>query len=798
MKNLKLQRGFILGVTAVAVMAVATGAFMRLQSINADTEPLTQFVNYNPASSAGDIFGWIFGQSQSQTCDKVESIEPATLTDAEKQVVGETGKVYIVHNVPQNKDFRAAVGVSEVSKSGIGGVVKFTVHYSPVRIGSSTDPNTVYTEKKGRWLLMFNEDKYLDFYFNNPNLKIGSYQTLTKTVSIPDYAWPKRIDLQLRNGSGFYFQGCVGNVIDFATAITPATTPTASPSVSASASASASASVSASASASVTASVSASASSTVGTMTMRNGLKGDYYNGLEFKTGVLSRVDSNINFDWGNTSPNSAISKNNFSVRWTGSVKPKFSELYTLIFDHNDGMRVWVNDNLVLNQWAPVNTVNQSPIPVQIKPTVTSTRTVLRDNIVRDSIQMDLTANTLYSIKIEYYDSVNQAIAKMYWQSTSQPNQIVPKESLFTAYDPNPAAGTGVGLQGEYFSDILMTKFFTARTDKTVDFSWGNSAPITGMPKDEFTTRWTGFVQPRFSDLYTFMVNAKDGVRLWIDDELLIDQWVEQEKIVQYSGKIQLDGGVKYSIRLEYYNKQGAAAVKLLWKSMSQAQQIVPMRQLYSDPITTTVTPTVVPSVSPTVSPTETVSITPGPNQMVIKHGFNAVYLPEGMGLVSTDAFTEKGMTAFAFNRNGNKKWNTTMRMLNHWIGYYVYNPLSTTTINVSVVKMPESPSDKFITKGWNLLANSTKADLKVADMQYYVSSGCAIKAGEATCRSIGDNTELGDLLTSKRAYGYIYIIKDPYASDANNAFELVQVTAANVGSIKIPAGKLFWFYLYN
>jgi hypothetical protein len=784
MKNFKLQRGFILGVTAVAILTVVTGAIIRMQGVNADTQALSTFQTYQTSTSSGtqSLFGLYLGNTQTKVCDAVESMEPSEPTADEiamleaRDANSDTAVAYIINNTGQaDRQFRVVLAANQISKSGNGGVVKFTVMYSPSKLSTSEYPEQVYTEKKGRWMMVFNEDKYLDFYFGNPNLKVGAYQTLTQTASIPDYSWAQRIDLQLRNGSGFYFQGCVRSAINLQDILASSATPTASVSVSAS--------TTASTSATATVSTSAFPSSTVGASTLRSGLRGDYFNGLEFKTGVLTRIDPTINFDWGSTSPNTAITRNNFSARWTGYIKPKYSELYTLKFEHNDGMRVWINDLLVLDKWNPVNVpANQASTTPTVTPTVTSTRTTISTSIVRDTIQLNLTANSLYSIKVEYYDGIKQAVSRMFWQSASQASQIIPKDSLFTAYNPNPAAGTGVGLKGEYFSDNVLTKLFASRTDKTVDFTWKAAAPIKGMPKDGFSVRWTGEVQPRFSDLYTFMVNAKDGVRLKVDNQLVIDQWIKQDKIVQYSGKINLEAGKKYNISLEYYNNTGVARTALLWKSMSQEKQVVPMKQLYS--------------ANTTESPTPTPS--PGVNQMTVKHGFNAIYLPEGMGLASTDAFTAKGMTMYAFNRNGDKKWTTNVRMLNHWIGYYVFNPLGTQNVDLSIIKVAERPDDKFITKGWNLLSNSSKTDINIADMKYYVSSGCALSAGEVTCQSIGTDTKLGDLLTSKRAYGYIYIIKDPYAAEANDAFELVEVTASNVGSIKIPAGKLFWFYLYN
>jgi len=67
------------------------------------------------------------------------------------------------------------------------------------------------------------------------------------------------------------------------------------------------------------------------------GLKGDYYDNMDFTGFVLSRVDPGVNFDWGNGSPDPSIGVDTFSVRWTGQVVPLFSETYTFFTLSDDG-----------------------------------------------------------------------------------------------------------------------------------------------------------------------------------------------------------------------------------------------------------------------------------------------------------------------------------------------------------------------------------------------------------------------------------------------------------------------------
>lgn len=103
-------------------------------------------------------------------------------------------------------------------------------------------------------------------------------------------------------------------------------------------------------------------------------------------------------------------------------------------------------------------------------------------------------------------------------------------------------------------------------------------APVT-----PFSVRWTAQVEPKYSEEYTFHVSSNDGARLWVDGTLLIDNWVEQTE-KEVSGKIRLEGGRSYPIRLEYFYNGGQAAAKLLWSSASQAKEPVgPSALAWSD-----------------------------------------------------------------------------------------------------------------------------------------------------------------------------------------------------------------------
>ncbi|MFN3839871.1 MAG: PQQ-dependent sugar dehydrogenase [Cyclobacteriaceae bacterium] len=148
--------------------------------------------------------------------------------------------------------------------------------------------------------------------------------------------------------------------------------------------------------------------------------------------------------------------------------------------------------------------------------------------------------------------------------------------------------GTGDGLRGNYFNQsrtFFQPADFT-RVDPVIDFDWGDGSPVPGtLQNNNFTIRWEGFIQAPLTDNYTFYTVSDDGVRLWINHFLLIDQWIPQAA-TEWSGIINLQAGELYPIKLEFFEDGGDAVMKLLWKSSLLPKQIIPQTQLYSLPIT--------------------------------------------------------------------------------------------------------------------------------------------------------------------------------------------------------------------
>lgn len=147
--------------------------------------------------------------------------------------------------------------------------------------------------------------------------------------------------------------------------------------------------------------------------------------------------------------------------------------------------------------------------------------------------------------------------------------------------------GNGTGLQGLYWANHFPTNAFSGspnlvRTDPTVNFNWGAGAPDPTISTDHFTVRWVGTVQPQFNEPYTFYTATDDGVRLWVNNQLVIDKWVDQGT-TEWSGSLSnsLVAQQKYNIQMEYYENGGGAAAMLSWSSPSTSKTVIPQTQLY-------------------------------------------------------------------------------------------------------------------------------------------------------------------------------------------------------------------------
>lgn len=144
---------------------------------------------------------------------------------------------------------------------------------------------------------------------------------------------------------------------------------------------------------------------------------------------------------------------------------------------------------------------------------------------------------------------------------------------------PAPVAVSGTGLKGAYYKDATLSTLVQNRTDAQVNFDWGTGSPMTSVPADNFSVRWSGSILSQEGGTYTFQTETDDGVRLWINGQLIIDKW---NTLGTFSAPVILVANTKYSIKMEYVEKTGTAFARLKWtKSGATSAVLVPKSQLF-------------------------------------------------------------------------------------------------------------------------------------------------------------------------------------------------------------------------
>ncbi|MEX1224532.1 MAG: PA14 domain-containing protein, partial [Pirellulales bacterium] len=132
----------------------------------------------------------------------------------------------------------------------------------------------------------------------------------------------------------------------------------------------------------------------------------------------------------------------------------------------------------------------------------------------------------------------------------------------------------GGGLKAEFFADQNLARYVTERDDPNINFLWHKESPAPGVPADAFSVRWTGWLLAPQAGEYAFTAFADDGVRLWIGERLVLDDW-QPGAARQVGETIPLAAG-PHPIKLEYFDSYGDATIQLRWRRPDGVEEIVP------------------------------------------------------------------------------------------------------------------------------------------------------------------------------------------------------------------------------
>jgi hypothetical protein len=158
------------------------------------------------------------------------------------------------------------------------------------------------------------------------------------------------------------------------------------------------------------------------------GLKGEYFNNANLSgTPVLTRIDPEVDFNWGAESPDASIPADGWSARWTADLEIVFADTYTFSVNSQDGTRLWIDDELVIDMWVAWVTTEYASLPIHLE-------------------------KGIHTLRLEFFDGGEpggvDAVQQLSWSTPTMAKQIIPAGPLqppLRAASPRPSDGaTGV------------------------------------------------------------------------------------------------------------------------------------------------------------------------------------------------------------------------------------------------------------------------------------------------------------------------------------------------------------------
>lgn len=248
--------------------------------------------------------------------------------------------------------------------------------------------------------------------------------------------------------------------------------------------------------------------------------RGEYYSNPNLAgSPALVRDDPALDFNWGPGSPGSEIPSDNFSARWTRPFEFTEEGDYRFWADVDDGVKLYLDGWLVIDEWNTNPYVLHSGIFADVKPGV-------------------------HTLTVEFFEAAGDAHIKIWFEKT-----LISADKWVGEYYNNP--------------DFRDTPFLV-REDDDIDFDWDDDEPAPGMVDDNFSVRWQRTVVLKEGD-YDFEAKLaeEDRVKIYLDDLLILEE--DSENGGTATGSFHDVGAGSHIIRVEYQDFSGEAHIEVDW-----------------------------------------------------------------------------------------------------------------------------------------------------------------------------------------------------------------------------------------
>ena len=275
---------------------------------------------------------------------------------------------------------------------------------------------------------------------------------------------------------------------------------------------------------------------------------GRYFNNIDLQEpAVLARNDANLNFDWKAGSPGVGVQNDYFSAIWTRNENFASTDSYEFTITLDDGARVYIDGNRVFDEWF---------------------------NGGRRTKTFNASVNQgQHQIRVEFYEATGQAAIALTWK---------------VKYG---------GWVGRYYNTTDRSGAIAMkRDDADILFDWGFGSPDAAVTPDNFSVDWQRTINLP-AGTYLFTAEVDDGMRVLIDNQLVIDSYNVGNKVVTAT---RLLSAGNHFFQVQYVEYGGQAKAKFYW---TQTFLPTPAPTITPTPTATLPIPTPTSTLMPTLPP---------------------------------------------------------------------------------------------------------------------------------------------------------------------------------------------------